>query len=70
MAVVREVAAGMVAGVRERATAAAALLGVQLPDVPAEIPWINFADTGVDDVDLAPADERAPCVPSTASSSS
>jgi nondiscriminating aspartyl-tRNA synthetase len=27
-------------------------------DVPDEIPWMHFADTGVDDVDLAPADER------------
>ena len=27
-------------------------------EVPAEIPWIHFAETGVDDVDLAPADER------------
>jgi nondiscriminating aspartyl-tRNA synthetase len=26
--------------------------------VPEEIPWIHFADTGVHDVDLAPADER------------
>jgi nondiscriminating aspartyl-tRNA synthetase len=31
------------------------------PDVPAEIPWVHFADTGVDDVDLAPADERRIC---------
>jgi nondiscriminating aspartyl-tRNA synthetase len=62
MAVVGEVVAGMVAGVRERATSAAALLGVQLPEVPAEIPWVHFADTGVDDVDLAPADERRLCL--------
>jgi nondiscriminating aspartyl-tRNA synthetase len=27
-------------------------------EVPEEIPWIHFADTGVEDVDLAPADER------------
>lgn len=27
-------------------------------EVPEEIPWIHFADAGVEDVDLAPADER------------
>src|SRR2546423_8326474 len=47
MAVLREVIAGMMDAVGE--------LGVE---VPAEIPWVHFADTGVDDVDLAPADER------------
>lgn len=58
MAVLRDVLAGMVEAMRERASDAVELLGVELPDVPAEIPWVHFADTGVDDVDLAPADER------------
>ena len=56
MTVVREAVAGMVAAVRERAAGV-----VEPPDVPAEIPWVHFADTGVDDVDLAPADERRLC---------
>jgi nondiscriminating aspartyl-tRNA synthetase len=47
MTVVREAIARMMSAVGE--------LGV---DVPAEIPWVHFADTGVDDVDLAPTDER------------
>jgi nondiscriminating aspartyl-tRNA synthetase len=37
------------------------LLGVRLPDVPREIPWVHFADTGVGEVDLAPEDERRLC---------
>src|SRR5207253_21246 len=57
MLVLREVIAGMVEGVRRRASRAVELLGVELPVVPAEIPWVHFADTGVADVDLAPADE-------------
>ena len=61
MAVTREVIAGMLDAVRERAAAAVELLGVQLPEVPAEIPRLHFADAGVDDVDLAPADERRLC---------
>ncbi len=61
MRVLRDVVAGMVAAVGERAAGAVDLLGVRLPDVPAEIPWVHFADTGVDDVDLAPADERRLC---------
>jgi nondiscriminating aspartyl-tRNA synthetase len=44
MAVVREAVAGMCEGT-----------GVE---VPAEIPWLHFGETGVEDVDLAPADER------------
>jgi nondiscriminating aspartyl-tRNA synthetase len=58
MTVVRAVVAGMVEAIRERAMRAVELLEVELPDVPADIPWVHFADTGVDDVDLAPADER------------
>jgi nondiscriminating aspartyl-tRNA synthetase len=61
MAVVREALAGMVDALRERAAHVLELLEVELPDVPAEIPWLHFADTGVDDVDLAPADERRLC---------
>ena len=61
MRVVREVMAGMVDAIQERAERAVELLGVGLPDVPAEIPWVHFSETGVDDVDLAPADERRLC---------
>jgi nondiscriminating aspartyl-tRNA synthetase len=61
MRVLREAIAGMVAGIRERAPGAAELLGVELPLVPDEIPWVHFADTGVEDVDLSPADERRLC---------
>jgi nondiscriminating aspartyl-tRNA synthetase len=61
MRMVREAVAGMVESVRERAGPAVELLGAELPEVPAEIPWLHFADTGVDDVDLAPADERRLC---------
>jgi nondiscriminating aspartyl-tRNA synthetase len=60
-AVVREVLAGMVESVRERAGQAVELLEVEVPEVPAEIPRVHFADTGVDDVDLAPTDERRLC---------
>ncbi|MFJ2866175.1 aspartate--tRNA(Asn) ligase [Kitasatospora sp. NPDC087314] len=62
MAVLREVVAGMVASVAGRAGAAADLLEVKLPDVPAEIPQLHFAEAmrllGVDEPDLAPAHER------------
>jgi nondiscriminating aspartyl-tRNA synthetase len=69
MAVLRDVAAGMVAAVAERAPAAVDLLGVKLPEVPAQIPEIHFADaqeliarhTDTEprgEPDLAPADER------------
>jgi nondiscriminating aspartyl-tRNA synthetase len=54
MAVVREAVAGMAESVHERAE-------VTAPEVPPEIPWVHFEDTGVDDVDLAPADERRLC---------
>jgi nondiscriminating aspartyl-tRNA synthetase len=62
MAVLRHAIAGMleVAASRESAVA---LLGAQVPLVPAEIPSIHFAEAqellgGKDEVDLAPADER------------
>ncbi|MCF2530745.1 aspartate--tRNA(Asn) ligase [Yinghuangia soli] len=69
MAVVRHVLAGMTASVRTRAGEACALLDVELPDVPAHIPEIHFADaqeliaahTDEDprgEPDLAPAHER------------
>jgi nondiscriminating aspartyl-tRNA synthetase len=56
MAVVREALAGMIEGIRERLPGA-----VELPEVPEEIPWVHFSETCVDDVDLAPADERRLC---------
>jgi nondiscriminating aspartyl-tRNA synthetase len=59
--VIRAVIAGMVQAIRERAPAAVELLEVDLPEVPAEIPWMHFEETGVDDIDLAPADERRLC---------
>ncbi len=61
MAIVREAIAGMVHAVRERAGRAVELLELELPEVPGDIPWVHFADTGVDDVDLAPSDERRLC---------
>src|SRR5919198_2552265 len=54
MAIVREAVAGMMAAVCERTGAAVA-------EVPREIPWVHFEDTGVDEPDLAPADERRNC---------
>ena len=61
MQVVREAVSGMIEAVRERAANAVDLLAISLPDVPDEIPWVHFSDTGVDDVDLAPSDERRLC---------
>ncbi|HEY1917632.1 MAG TPA: aspartate--tRNA(Asn) ligase [Streptosporangiaceae bacterium] len=69
MAVLREVTAGMVSATAERAAGAVELLGLKLPDVPAQIPEIHFADaqellarhTDEDprgEPDLAPAHER------------
>ena len=57
MAVLREAVAGMAEAVNDRARRAVELLEVTVPKVPAEIPWVHFEDTGVDAVDLAPADE-------------
>jgi len=65
----REAVAGMVDGVASRAAAAVELLGVELPEVPTEIPTLDFpaaqelieAATGeriVGEPDLAPAHER------------
>ncbi|MGH3159439.1 MAG: aspartate--tRNA(Asn) ligase, partial [Streptosporangiaceae bacterium] len=69
MAVLRDVAAGMVTAVADRAAAAVDLLSVKLPDVPAQIPEIHITDaqeliarhTGEEprgEPDLAPAHER------------
>ena len=68
-AVLREVLAGMVSAISERAAAAVALLGLDLPRVPGEIPRIHFHDAQVmleaalgesvvGEPDLAPAHER------------
>jgi nondiscriminating aspartyl-tRNA synthetase len=65
MAVAREAVAGMVAAVRERAAEAVSLLEVELPEVPAAIPVVDFHDAlalagaEADEPDLAPAHERA-----------
>ena len=69
MAVARDAIAGMCAAVAEHAGAAVATLEVDLPDVPAQIPSIHFADgqalitaaTGEQleaEPDVAPAHER------------
>jgi len=65
LAVLREAIAGMVEGIREYAADAAALLGVELPQVPEQFPVIHFSDAlakvGADpaEPDLSPAHERA-----------
>jgi nondiscriminating aspartyl-tRNA synthetase len=53
MRVLREAIAGMCDAAREA--------GFDAPEVPEEIPSMHFAETGVDDVDLSPADERRLC---------
>ena len=69
MAMLRDVISGMAAAVRERACYATKLLALKLPDVPARIPELHFADAqeliaahaGWDprgEPDLSPADER------------
>lgn len=69
MAVLRDTIAAMLAAVREQCQAEVALLGVQVPEVPAQIPHIHFTDAqelilklhGVDvrgEPDLSPQDER------------
>ena len=65
LAVLRHALAGMAAAVRDQAGAAAALLKVTIPEVPAEIPVIHFREALIiagappDESDLAPAHERA-----------
>ncbi|MEV1289281.1 aspartate--tRNA(Asn) ligase [Micromonospora sp. NPDC049679] len=65
MALLRDVLAGMVSAVASRAGDAMATPGAGLPDVPAEIPALQFtealavAGAPADEPDLAPAHERA-----------
>jgi nondiscriminating aspartyl-tRNA synthetase len=63
LAVLREVVAGMADAVR--GSGAAERLGIEVPEVPAEIPVLHFADAlklvgaPLDEPDLAPEHERA-----------
>ncbi len=65
LAMLRDVLAGMVASIHERAAAAVALLGADIPVVPDEIPVIHFSTAlellgaPADEPDLSPAHERA-----------
>jgi nondiscriminating aspartyl-tRNA synthetase len=65
LAVLREVIAGMLAAVGSRAAAALERRGVELPEIPAEVPVLHFSEAlklagaDPDEPDLAPADERA-----------
>lgn len=65
LAVLRVALAGMVEGISTYAAEAAALLDVELPEVPEEIPIIHFRDAlarvgaDPDEPDLSPAHERA-----------
>lgn len=65
MAVVREVLAGMLAAVADRAGAALAALDTSVPAVPATIPAVPFTQARViagaapNEPDLSPAHERA-----------
>jgi nondiscriminating aspartyl-tRNA synthetase len=65
IAVLRDVIAGMVAGIRERAPRAVELLNADLPQVPDELPIVHYrraleiAGAPADEPDLAPEHERA-----------
>ncbi len=65
LAVLRETLAGMVAAIHEYAAPAVERLGTTVPEVPAEIPVIHFAEAlalvgaAADEPDLAPDHERA-----------
>jgi nondiscriminating aspartyl-tRNA synthetase len=65
IAVLRDVVAGMVDAIHERAESAVALLGADIPVVPDEIPMVHFkqaleiAGAPADEPDLAPEHERA-----------
>ncbi len=65
IAALRDVVAGMVASIHERAGAAVALLRADIPAVPDNIPVLHFRDAlqiagaPADEPDLAPAHERA-----------
>ncbi|TDC41001.1 aspartate--tRNA(Asn) ligase [Micromonospora sp. KC213] len=65
MAVLRDTLAGMLDAVGSRAGAALTTLGIEVPELPAEIPAVHFtealtiAGASADEPDLAPAHERA-----------
>ena len=65
LAVLRNVIAGMLEAVSERASGALERLGGELPEIPAEVPVLHFsealklAEANPDEPDLSPADERA-----------
>lgn len=65
IAVLRDVVAGMVSAIHERAADAVALLGAHIPVVPQELPIVHFrealeiAGAPADEPDLAPEHERA-----------
>ena len=65
LAVLRHALAGMTAAISVEAEPAVDLLGITIPEVPAEIPVIHFSDAltvagaAADEPDLAPAHERA-----------
>jgi len=65
MACLRDVVAGMVAGIRAHAAGAVDRLGVTLPDVPEKIPAVHFRDAlqivgaPAEEPDLNPVHERA-----------
>jgi len=65
VACLREVVAGMVAAIHERAGEAVERLGISVPEVPDEFPVLHFRDAlkiagaPADEPDLAPAHERA-----------
>jgi nondiscriminating aspartyl-tRNA synthetase len=68
MAIVRAAVAGMVEAIRERAGAAVELLEVELPGVPAEIPWLHFAETGASMTSTSHPRTNGACATSSASS--
>jgi nondiscriminating aspartyl-tRNA synthetase len=65
VACLRDVVAGMVEAIHERAGTAVELLGIDVPQVPEEVPVLHFRDAlkiagaPEDEPDLAPAHERA-----------
>ncbi len=65
LAVLRDVLAGMLASVGSRAGTALERLGVELPEIPIDVPVLHFSEAlelaGADpaEPDLSPADERA-----------
>ena len=65
MACLRDVVAGMVTGVKRYAAPAVERLGIELPEVPENIPTLHFRDAleiagaPADEPDLSPAHERA-----------